>query len=84
MTPSSKELSGIVLLHHSFGTHLNENGKTIDNVEVLDNFKKAGKLLFEIWSEMTTDGHQISVIKVDPSDESKVYHCFTDSKISVD
>lgn len=71
-----------MLLHHSFSTHLNENGKTIDNVEVLDNFKKPDELLSEIWSEMTINGYQFSDIWLGPSNESKAYHCFTDSKIS--
>ena len=46
----SKELAGIVLPHDSFGTHLDENGKTIDDVKELQNFRKAGETLSEIWS----------------------------------
>ena len=48
MAPLSKELAGIVLLHDSFGTHLNENGKTIDDVKELQNFSKTGETLSEI------------------------------------
>ena len=40
IAPFSKELAGIVLPHDSFGTHLDENGKTIDDVKKLQNFKK--------------------------------------------
>ena len=48
--PLSKELAGIVLPYDSFGTHLDENGKTIDDVKELQNFRKAGETLSEIWS----------------------------------
>ena len=40
MAPLSKELPGIVLPHDSFGTHLDENGKTIDDVKEPQNFRK--------------------------------------------
>ena len=49
-------------------TYLDKNGKTIDNVKELENFKKAGELLPEVWSEMTIDGYQVSANWVDPSD----------------
>ena len=81
MSPLSKELSRIVQPHDSFGTHLNDNGKSISNVKELKNFKKACKLLSEIRSEMTTSGNQFSDKWVDPSVEIKAYDCFTDSKI---
>ena len=84
ITPSSKELSRIVLSHKSFGFHLDENEKTTDNVDELENCKSACELLSEILSEMTTNGYQVSAKWVDPSDESKAYHCFTDPNIGVD
>ena len=65
-------------------TYLDKNGKTFDNVKELENFKKAGELLPEVWSEMTIDGYQVSANWVDPSDERKSYHCFIDSKIVAD
>ena len=45
MTLLSKELSGIMMPHNSSGTHLDENGKTINNVKELENFKKKSELL---------------------------------------
>ena len=48
MVPLSKDLAGIVLLDDSFGTHLDENGKTIDDVKELQNFRKAGEMFSEI------------------------------------
>ena len=47
-------------------TYLDKNGKTIDNVKELENFKKAGELIPEVWSEMTIDGYQVSANWVDP------------------
>ena len=48
MVPLSKDLAGIVLPHDSFGTHLDENGKTIVDVKEMENFRKAGETLSEI------------------------------------
>ena len=73
MTRLSKELFGIVLPHDSSGTHFAENGKTIDNVKELENFKKMGELLSEIGSEMTIGSYQTSAKWVYPSDESNAY-----------
>ena len=39
----SKELAGIVLPHNSFGTHLDENGKTIVDVKEWRTLEKQGK-----------------------------------------
>ena len=60
MVPLSKDLAGIVLLHDSFGTHLDENGKTIDDVKELQNFRKAGEMLSEIWPKITIDDYEVS------------------------
>ena len=81
MMPLSKELAGIVLRHDSFGNHLDENGKTIDDVKELQNSRKAGETLSEIWSKMTIDDFEVSAKSLDPSDDSKAYHDFRDSKI---
>ena len=43
MAPLSKELAGIVLPHDSFGTHLDENGKTIVDVKEWRTLEKQGK-----------------------------------------
>lgn len=55
MAPLSKELSGLILPHDFYGTHLDSQGNTVDlNLEKL-NFKKAGDTLAEIWSAVTID-----------------------------
>ena len=64
-----------------FGTHLDENGETIDDVKELQNFRKAGETLSEVWSKMPVDDYEISAKWVDPSDDNRVYHDFRDSKI---
>lgn len=71
MTTLSNELSGIVLPHDSSATHLDENGKTINNVKELENFKKVSKLPSEIWSAMNINSYQFNAKWVDPPDESK-------------
>ena len=67
--------------NQEFDTHLDENGKTIDGVKEIQNFRKAGQTLSEIWSKMTIDDYEVSAKWVDPSDDSKAYHNFRDSKI---
>ena len=84
MVPFSEELARIVLLHDSFGTHLDENRKIINDVKELKAFRKAGKMLSKIWSKMTIDDYEFSAKWVDPSDASKAYHDFRGSKIGKD
>ena len=56
MVKFSKELSGVVLPHDNFGSHLNAKGKTI-NKELEKNFGYVGEILGKIWSSMIIDGH---------------------------
>ena len=57
MVKFSKDLSGVLLPHDHFGTHLNSQGKTINTDLERKNFAHAGKLLAEIWSDTVIDGH---------------------------
>lgn len=59
MAPLSRELTGVVLPHDSFGTHLDSSGRTVDVSLEKDNFKKAGEILAEIWSAVCIDGHEV-------------------------
>ena len=59
MAPLSREMSGLILPHETFGSHLDGNGKTIDDALELKNFEHAGKVLAEVWSNMSIDGHPI-------------------------
>ena len=57
VAPLSHDLAGIILLHDSYGSHLDESGKTIDvELEKKKNFK-AAEILSNIWSETIIDGH---------------------------
>ena len=47
MAPLSNQLSGLILPHDFYGTHLNEAGKTIDKNLELKNFEKAANTLAE-------------------------------------
>ena len=44
----SRELSGVVLPHDHFGSHLDSSGKTIDDDLEIQNFEEAGKVLASI------------------------------------
>ena len=59
MVKFSKELSGVVLPHDNFGSHLNAKGETIDKELEKNNFGYAGEILAKIWSGMIIDGHPI-------------------------
>ena len=84
MAPLSKELAGIILPHDSFGSHLNASGVTIDDDLELKNFRKAGEILGEIWSNTEVDGHKVSAKWFDPMDDSASFKAFTDRKIGAD
>ena len=58
MIKFSKELSGVVLPHDHFGSHLNAKGKTIDK-ELKKKFAYAGEILAKIWPAMIIDGHTV-------------------------
>ena len=61
-SPLSKELAGIIVPHYSYGSHFDGNGRTIDGGKVLQNFKKAGETLVEIWSSAKIDEYPVCVI----------------------
>ena len=56
MAPLSKELNGVILDHEHFGSHLDNQGDTIDPELELKNFEYAGEILSEIWSKLVIDG----------------------------
>ncbi|KAK3925661.1 Transient receptor potential cation channel subfamily A member 1 [Frankliniella fusca] len=59
MAPLSKALTGVILEHDHFGSHLNSSNKTIDLALEKKNFEHAGKVLAEIWGAMSIDGHPV-------------------------
>ena len=60
----SKELAGIVLPADTYGTHL-KDGKTVDEVLEEKNFKAAGEVLAEVWSNLVIDNHPVTSEYVD-------------------
>jgi hypothetical protein len=57
MAPLSNELAGIILPHEHYGSHLDDNGKTVDDELERANFAFAGRALSEVWSSMIIDTH---------------------------
>ena len=55
MAPLSKALAGVVLDHDACGIHLDDSGRTIDVELKKENFRVAGKVLADIWSELELD-----------------------------
>ena len=60
MAPLSAQLSGVILPHDSYGSHLDSNGKTIDPALEQQNFAKAGAVLSELWSNLIIDGYSVT------------------------
>lgn len=70
MAPLSRELTGVILPHDFFGSHLDSSGKTVDTNLEKQNFKKAGEILAEIWSAVCIDGHEVVAKYIDPNDST--------------
>lgn len=72
MAPLSHELSGVILPHDSYGSHLNASKKCINDELERRNFAKAGETLAEIWSNMTIDKHQAFAEYKHPGDGAEL------------
>ena len=68
MAPLSKELTGLILPHDHYGSHLNERGNTIDSELEKTNFKFAGDTLAEIWSQLIVDNFPTVAEYIDPTE----------------
>jgi hypothetical protein len=66
MAPLSRDLTGLILPHQHYGSHLNSNGATINSELELLNFKKAGETLAEIWSETVIDNYPVFAKYIEP------------------
>lgn len=69
MAPLSRELSGVVIPHDKFGTHLNSSGKVINKDLEKKNFEYAGEILAEIWGNMVIDGYPVTAKYISPDEE---------------
>lgn len=72
MAPLSHALSGVILDHEHYGSHLNSQAETTDPVKEKENFKHAGETLGEIWSTLTIDKHPVEAKFVESRQESVV------------
>jgi hypothetical protein len=71
MAPLSHDVSGLILKHDSYGSHLNSKGETIDRELELKNFEKAGQTLAEVWSNTVIDGYPVIAEYVVPKELMK-------------
>lgn len=69
MAVLSQMTSGVILKENHFGTHLNDQGKTIDLEKT--NFQHAAENLSEIWSSLVIDGHPVDCSYVQPPADGK-------------
>jgi hypothetical protein len=69
MAPLSRDLSGLILPHDAYGTHLDSQCRTFDKALELKNFQKAGETLATVWSENTIDGHEVFAEYIIPNIE---------------
>ena len=58
-TPLSHDLAGVVLLHDTFESHLNNKNEMVDHELEMKNFAQAGEVLAEIWSKAVIDNYPI-------------------------
>ena len=63
MAPLSRDLVGVLLPHDHFGNHI-QSSKTKDPALEKANFKYAGEVLAEIWSNSVFDGHPVLPAKL--------------------
>ena len=65
-------MAGVILPHDTFGTHLDNQGKTIDFDLERENFVAAGKVLANVFSNLKIDGHEVQARYV--SDPHNLHH----------
>lgn len=67
MAPLSRELSGIILPHDTYGNHLDDRGRTVDSTLEKQNFRRAGEVLAEIWSNVVIDKKSVVAEYIEPN-----------------
>lgn len=70
MAPLSKEMSGTILPHDRYGSHLDGSCRTVDLDLELRNFEYAGQVLADIWDGMTIDGFIVRAQYTPPGSEA--------------
>lgn len=69
MASLSNQLSGLILRHDTFGTHLDSRGRTVDPELERKNFASAGEYLAQIWSELVIDNHPVFAKYKEPGND---------------
>lgn len=59
MAPLSHDLAGVVLPHDTYGSHLDKQGKTVNEELEKKNFHSAAEALALVWSDTVIDGHAV-------------------------
>ena len=80
----SHDLSGLVLPHNYFGTHLNISGLTIDADLEKTNFKKIGETLAEVWSMNMIDRQPVVAEYIEPPESANDIVRFIDVQSTLD
>ena len=80
----SQDLTGLVLPHDYFGTHLNVYGGTVDVELEKENFKKTGEVLAEVWSMDRIDRNPVLAEYIDPPESSNEIIRLIDTKSILD
>ena len=57
----TKKLSGVILEHDKFGSHLDAKGVTVNKDLELKNFDYTGRTIAEIWFGLVIDGNHVVV-----------------------
>lgn len=71
MAPLSRALSGVILPHEHFGSHLDKSGKTVDDDLERVNFKYAGEVLADIWGNISLDNYPVVSKYIEPAQEEQ-------------
>ena len=76
LAPLSRDLSGLILPHDHYGSHLDKNGKTCDTELEKVNFQKAGEVLAEVWNSTVIDEYEVvaSYVGSDRGSSRSVHH----------
>jgi len=69
MAPLSHDISGVLLPHDTYGSHLNEQRETIDEELERKNFYAASDVLSEIWSNTIINGYKVECKTVKEGNE---------------
>jgi len=80
----AQDLTGLVLPHNHFGTHLNISGLTVDADQEKLNFKKIGDVLADIWNMNMIDRQQIVAEYINPPSSADEMTRFIDTQFTLD